>query len=169
MNEQMSDPLFLQTFNKVKVVQQDIQSWKANADAASVSRAKPNSIKSGSSKFSRTLKLSKSSHNSCRTIDDVIKNRTKLATLQARAQYFKKEKQVELELDHTRLEKEIAIAKATEKIHQEYLNDYYELNSLNAKDIQYPKISEDVIAYSYKRKPVLSQFHKDCANTKKQS
>ena len=167
--EQMSDPLFLQTFNKVKVVQQDIQSWKANADAASVSRAKPNSIKSGSSEFSRKLKLSKSSHNSCRTIDDVIKNRTKLATLQARAQYFEKEKQVELELDRTRLEKEIAIAKATEKIHQEYLNDDYELNSLNAKDIQYPKISEDVIACSYERKPVLSQFHEDCANTKKQS
>ena len=60
--EQMSNLLFLQTFNKVKVVQ-DIQSWKANTDAASVSRAKPNSIKSGSSKLSRKLKLSKSSHN----------------------------------------------------------------------------------------------------------
>ena len=88
--EQMSNLLFLQTCNKVKVVQ-DIQSWKANTDAASVSRAKPNSIKSGSSKFSRKLKLSKSSHNSCRTMDDVIKNRTKLATLQERVQHFEKE------------------------------------------------------------------------------
>ena len=67
------------------------------------------------------------------------------------------------------MEKEIAIAKATEKIHQEYLNDDYELKSLNAKDIQYPKISEDVITYSYERKPALSQFHQDGANTKKQS
>ena len=131
--EQVSDPLFLQTFNKVKVVQQDIQSWKANADAASVSRAKPISIKSGSSKFSRKLKLSKSSHNSCRTMDDIIKNRTKLATLQERVQYLEKEKLVELELDRTRLEKEIAIAKVTETIHQEYLTDDYDLNSLNAR------------------------------------
>ena len=42
---------------------------------------------------------------------DIIRNQTKLATLHARAQYFQKEKQVELELDHTRLEKEIAIQK----------------------------------------------------------
>ena len=74
--EQMSDPLFLQTFNKVKDVQQDIQSWKANANAVSISRVKPTSIKSESSKFSRKLKLSKSSHSSCKTMDDVIRNRT---------------------------------------------------------------------------------------------
>ena len=167
--EQMSDPLFLQTFNKVKDVQQDIQSWKANANAASISRAKPNSIKSGSSKFSRKLKLSKSSHSSCKTMDDVIKNRTKLATLQAKAQYFEKEKQVELELDRTRLEKEIAIAKATEKIHQEFLNDDYELNSLEDKNIQCSKVNDNAMADSCERKPTLSHFHDEYANAKIES
>ena len=58
--------------------------------------------------------------------------------LQARAQYFQKERQIELELARTRLDKEIAIAKATEKIHEEYLNDDYELDSLNDKDIHIP-------------------------------
>ena len=67
------------------------------------------------------------------------------------------------------LGKEIAIAKATEKIHQEYLNDEYELTSLNDKYIQFPKISDDVGVYSYERKPALLQLHDDNANTKKQN
>ena len=102
-------------------------------------------------------------------MDDVIRNRTKLVELQARAQYFEKERQVELELDRTRLEKEIAIAKATEKIHREYLNDDYELNSLNGKDIPIPKISHDAMTYSHERKPTVSQFSDDYANREMQS
>ena len=159
--EQMSDPLFLQTFNKVN--------WKAIANAVSSSRVKPTSIKSESSKFSRKLKLSKSFHSSCKTMDDVIRNRTTLATLQARAQYLEKEKQVELELDRTRLEKEIAIAKATEKVHQEFLNDDYELNSLDDKNIRFSKDNDNVMADSFERKPALSHFHDEYANTKMES
>ena len=84
-------------------------------------------------------------------------------------QYFEKKRQVELELDCTRLEKGITIAKATEKIHREYLNDDYELNSLNDKDIHIPKISHDAMTYSHKRKPTVSHFPDAHANTEKQS
>ena len=169
LEEQMSDPLFLQTFNKVKAVQQEVQSWKINQQAISFSRRKPSSIISEGSKRTRKSKSSKSSHSSSRTMNDIIRNRTKLVELQARAQYFEKERQVELELDRTRLEKEIAIAKATEKIHREYLNDDYELNSLNDKDIPIPKISHDAMTYSHERKPTVSHFPDVYANTEKQS
>ena len=100
---------------------------------------------------------------------DIIRNQTKLATLHARAQYFQKEKQVELELDRTRLEKEIAIPKATEKIHQEFLNDDYELNSLCDKNIQCSRVNDNVMADSYKRKPALSHFWDEYASTKIES
>ena len=169
LEEQMSDPLFLQTFNKVKAVQQEVQSWKINQQAISFSRRKPSSIISEGSKRTRKSKSSKSSHSSSRTMNDIIRNRTKLVELQARAQYFEKERHVELELDRTRLEKEIAIAKATEKIHREYLNDDYELNSLNDKDIPIPKISHDAMTYSHERKPTVSHFPDVYANTEKQS
>ncbi len=167
--EQMSDPLFLQTFNKVKAVQQEAQSWKINQQAASFSRRKPSSIISEGSKCTRKSKSSKSSHSSSRTMDDVIRNRAKLVELQTRAQYFEKERQVELELDRTRLEKEIAIAKATEKIHREYLNDDYELNSLNDKDILIPKISHDAMTHSHERKPTVSHLSDAYAKSEKQS
>ena len=72
--EQMSDPLFLQTFNKVKAVQQEVQSWKINQQAVSFSRRKPSSLVSEGSKFTRKSKSSKSSHSSSRTMDDVIRN-----------------------------------------------------------------------------------------------
>ena len=54
------------------------------------------------------------------------------------------------------MEKEIAIAKATERIHREYLNDDYELNSVSDKDILIPKISHDATTYSHERKPIVS-------------
>ena len=153
----------------MKAVQQEVQSWKINQQAVSFSRRKPGSIISEGSKFTRKTKSSKPSHSSSRTMDDVIKNRTKLVELQARAQYLEKEKQVELDLDRTRLEKEIASAKGTEKIHREYLNDEYEPNSLNDKDIHIPKISHVPMTCSYDRKPNVSHFPDVYADTEKQS
>ena len=59
--EQMSDPLFLQTFKKVKAVQQEVQFWKINQQAVSFSRRKPCSLISEASKFTWKPKSSKSS------------------------------------------------------------------------------------------------------------
>ncbi len=56
--EQMSDPLFLPTFNKVKTVQEEVQSWKINQQTASFSRRKPSSIMSEGSKSTRKSKSS---------------------------------------------------------------------------------------------------------------
>ena len=81
---------------------------------------------------------------------EVIRTRARAATLHARAQYFEKEKQVELELDSTRLEKDIKIAEATENIQQECLNDDYKLNFLDDKNIQCSKVYDNFMAESYK-------------------
>ena len=89
---------------------------------------------SNSSKSSRSSARSKKSNRSTKsgapssTLDDVIRNRAKIAELKAKSEYLEREKKAEAELDRTRLEKELAAAQAADRVHRVFLEDSYVLN-----------------------------------------
>ena len=53
-------------------------------------------------------------------MDNYIRDKYKLAELKKKAENFEKEKQARAVLDRTRLEKELAVAEAADKVHREF-------------------------------------------------
>ena len=124
--EKLCDPAYLRVCEEVRDVTlrvtKCLEEFNSCDEMASVrSKSSKNSVASRKSDVSRV---------STNTIDEVIENKAKLAELKAKAEYFEKEKRAELELDRTRLEKELAIEQVADRIHQQYLREDYTLSSI---------------------------------------
>ena len=128
-DEKLDDAGFLRISTEVRKIELQVTKWLRDFESCE----KASSKRSGCSKSSKHISKagkSKLSVASSAVMDNFIKNKTKLAELKKKVEYFEKEKQAEAVLDRTRLEKELAVAEAADKVHREFFKDEYNLSHL---------------------------------------
>ena len=151
--DKLNDPAYLRVCSDVRDVELRVTKWLQdfNTGKETVSNSSKSSRGSIRSKKSNRSRLSGAPSS---TLDDVIRNRAKIAELKAKSEYLEREKKAEAELDRTRLEKELAVAQAADKVHREFLEDSYVLNP--------SKILENT-GFSDNKIRMKTEAHMDCA------
>ena len=113
-DDKLNDPVYLRICSDVRNAELRVTKWLRdfNTGSETVSNSSKSSRSSVRSKKSNRSRISGAPSS---TLDDVIRNRAKIAELKAKSEYLEKEKKAETELDRTRLEKELAVAQAADK------------------------------------------------------
>ena len=132
-DQKLDDAGFLRISTEVRNTELQVTKWLHDFESCEKTSSKHSNCSKSSKHTSKTGK-SKSSGASSVVMDSYIRNKTKLAELKKKAEHFEKEKQAEAMLDRTRLEKELAVAEAADKVHREFIKDEYSLSHLEEQE-----------------------------------
>ena len=121
-DQKLDDAGFLRISTEVRNIELQVTKWLHDFESCEKASSKHSKCSKSSKHMSKAGK-SKSSVASSAVMENFIKNKNKLAELKKKAEYFEKEKQAEVALDRMRVEKELAVAEATDKVHREFFKD----------------------------------------------
>ena len=144
--DNLNDPTYLRISSNIRDVELRVSKWilDFNTRIETVSHFSHASKSSKSSTRSRKSNKSRISQAPSSTLDDMIRNRAKIAELKVKSEFFEKEKgEAQAELYKTMFEKEVSAAQAADKVHRKFLDDSYALTS--SKDVEESGVNNEKI------------------------
>ena len=142
---------FLRISTEVRNIELQVTKWLHDFESCEKVSSK-HSMCSKSSNYTSKTGKSQSSGGSSVAMDNFFRKKAKLAELKKKVEYFEKEKQAEAVLRRTRLEKELAVTEAADKVHREFFKDDYSLG--------HSKEQESIV--SRDRFQSKSEVHESC-------